>query len=180
MSEYPLPLANLKELFGDEYLVRASEEYEGRRKTPKGPFFQMIPCRRGVTIWPYGAELLGVSVKGRMIDRLLATGVIIESKSTICRDDPEAYKRTEAYRIFGEKYKAYLDTKKDYLLKPTFDELECNLVFHVDDLETVAQMVGARKRRKLSPEQKAQCMAALAQANAKSRCQSPILAISAR
>ena len=174
MSEYPLPLANLTELFGDEYLVRASEEYGGkRRKIPHDPFFQMIPCRRGVTIWPYGAELLGVSVRGIMIEKLLATGVIIEDKSSICRDDPEAYKRCEGYKIWGERYKDAC-----YLLRPTFDELECNLVFHVDDFETVAKMVGARKRRKLSPEQRAQSSVTLDKARAVRARQRAILAIS--
>ena len=149
MSEYPLPLVSLQELLEDEYIVRASEEYEGRRKTPKDPFFQMIPCRKGVTIWPYGAELLGVSVKGKMIDKLMATGVIIEDKSAICRDDPTAFERGEIFRLYGYRFGCYLQ-------KPTVDDLESNLVFHIDGFETVAKMVGARKRRKLSPAQKKQ------------------------
>jgi len=150
-SEFPLPLANLQELFGDRYVVGPSPEYEGRRKIPADPFFQVIRCRGGVLIWPYGAELLGATVKGVLVDRLLATGVILEDKSAICRDEPEAWKKSDVARRFGRRY----ETACQWNNRPTATDLESNLVFHVQDFEVVAEIVGARKRRPLSPEQRA-------------------------
>ena len=162
MSEYPLPLANLQALFGDRYKVGRSSEYDGNRKIPADPFYQAIRCRGGALIWPYGAELLGVTVKGGMIDKLLATGVIIEEKSAICRDDPEAWKKSEVARRFGGRYELACPWNN----RPTVDDLESNLVFHVDDFETVAEVVGAFRRRKLSPERRARQIEALRQARA--------------
>ena len=80
--EYPLPLVDLRQ-FGDRYLIRASEEYDGRKKIPDDPFFQATPCRRDMSIWPYGEEKLGVTVHHRYVDKLLATGVILEDESAI-------------------------------------------------------------------------------------------------
>ena len=51
--EYPLPLFDLRQV-KDRYHVRASEEYDGPQKTPRDPFIQIIPCRRGMFIYPYG------------------------------------------------------------------------------------------------------------------------------
>ena len=168
MREYPFPLANLQELFGDRYRVGRSPEYDGNRKIPADPFFQAVRCRGGALIWPYGAELLGVTVKGGMIDKLLATGVIIEEKSAICRDDPEAWKKSEVARRFGGRYELACPWNN----RPTVDDLESNLVFHVDDFETVAEVVGAFRRRKLSPEQRQRLVETLRRARAEKAAQS--------
>jgi hypothetical protein len=108
--------------------------------------------------------LLGVTVKGAMIDKLLATGVIIEGKSTICRDDPEWYKGSDVYRRMPELFMRNGSDKR--LEKPTKDDLESNLIFHVKDFPTVAAVVHPFRRRKLSPEHRKRSVEALRKARA--------------
>ena len=167
LEPYPLPLANLQELFGDRYRVGPSPEYDGTRKVPADPFFQAIRCRNGVLVWPHGAELLGVTVKGVMVDKLLATGAIIVEKSSICRDAPEAWKKSDMARRFDSRYEDACPWNN----RPTGDDLESNLIFHVDDFETVAEIVGAFRRRKLSPERRAQQIETLKRARAAQEAQ---------
>lgn len=104
-----------------------------------------------------GHDLL---VKGVMIDKLLATGVIIESKSALCRDDAEAWKKSDMARRSGGRYLGVCQWNN----RPKVDDLESNVIFHIDDFETVAEIVGAFRRRRLSPEQRARSTQALRRA----------------
>ena len=149
--EYPLPLVALRQ-FGDRYLVRGSEEYDGPKKIPEDPFFQMIPRREGMSIWPYGAQKLRATVQAKYLDRLLATGFILERESAICRDDPSV---TDPALVPPGVKPHEWRAQCERLERPRAEDLVSIVVFQVEHLDAVAEIIGARRRRKLSPEHRA-------------------------
>jgi hypothetical protein len=50
---------DLRERFGAEYRITWDEAREGRDESP---WLMQIPCRGGITIYPFGGTLLAVEV----------------------------------------------------------------------------------------------------------------------
>jgi hypothetical protein len=149
--EYPLPLVDLRQ-FEDRYLIRATEEYDGPRKVPDDPFFQMIPCRAGMSIWAFGEAKLGATVQAKHVDKLLAAGLILKRESSICRDAPW---RNDPKCVPPGVKPLHWQAQCRHLQAPRVADLVSFVVFPIEHLDAVAEIIGARKRRRMTPEQRA-------------------------
>lgn len=70
---------NLKKRFGKDYRVKREESYyadHGEHARKDDPWLQIIPCRRGSHIFPWGGKMLAVSLarRSKLAGMLLTLG----------------------------------------------------------------------------------------------------------